>query len=513
MKNVFLCPLSRAMSFAITLMAASAVSHAQTATPTKNAERQDIPVSLDRGNEQLSPDYIGASTLPPKVEKPLPNVLPSEADKVEPGDVVLTPEELINNPEQLEELLVIAIHKNEIGGLKLLLPLYAQVDTRDESLIEWGSAMIAMDEGRTEEAVSLYRKLISHFPDNPLLRFQTATALYRNNEMIAARSQFDKLRSAKISKPDLEVVERFIEKIDQRDQWSFNGSLMYVRDNNVNNVAQKGTRIRLPNGFDLIANRAQEKAQGINFSFDASKKWSLNDNLYASFNGSLSGVYYVDNKKYNDINTQISTGMGYRTARFDFEAAPFVQKRFYGRGSSGDGKLHAYSNTIGLRLNGDYWLSPNWKYRGGFEYSYDDHIKLYKHLNGNRFSFSNTLLFAPNQKQYWYAGLDVSYKDASNASDAYNRYSARLGWGQEWSKGISTRLSGSYAKRYAKGKDFFGFERKDDEYNASLSMWHRNLHLWGITPRLVFSYSKVKSNNLFYNYDTNKIYLDFSKAF
>lgn len=509
MNNTFSRLLSCAMGFAVAHMAISTVSHAQ----TTNTPRQDVPISLDRGNEPLSPDYIGAPDLDSKVEKPLPEVLPSEADKIAPGDIVLTPEELINNPTQLEELLVIAIHRNEIGALKLLLPLYAQVETRDESLIEWGTAMIAMHEGRTEEAVSLYRKLISHFPDNQLLRFQTAAALYRNNEMIAARSQFDKLRSADISKKDLEVVESFIEKIDKRDQWVFNGSLMYVRDNNVNNVAPKGTRIQLPNGFDLVANREQEQAQGVNFSFDASKKWSLNDNLYASFNGSLGGVYYVNNKKYNDITTQLSGGIGYRTARFDFEAAPFVQKRFYGRGSSGDGELHAYSSTIGLRLNSDYWLSPNWRYRSGIEYGYDDHIKLYKHLNGKRFSFSNTLFFAPNQKQYWYAGLDTSYKDAPNPSDAYNRYSARLGWGQEWGKGISTRLTGSYAKRYAKGKDFFGFERKDDEYNASLSMWHRNVHFWGITPRLVFSYSKVKSNNLFYNYDTNKVYLDFSKTF
>ena len=42
-----------------------------------------------------------------------------------------------------------------------------------------------MNDGRTAEAVTLYRKLIANLPDNRILRFQTALALYRNNELIA----------------------------------------------------------------------------------------------------------------------------------------------------------------------------------------------------------------------------------------------------------------------------------------------------------------------------------------
>ena len=122
-------------------------------------------------------------------------------------------------------------------------------------------------------------------------------------------------------------------------------------------------------------------------------------------------------------------------------------------------------------------------------------------------------MFSPNQKQYWFAGLDLSHKSARSASDAYDRFSTRLGWGQEWGKGISTRLIGSFGKRYAKGEDFFNIKRRDNEYNANLALWHRNIHFFGITPRIVFSYSKIDSNNKFYSYDTSKVYLDFSRSF
>ena len=72
---------------------------------------------------------------------------------------------------------------------------------------------------------------------------------------------------------------------------------------------------------------------------------------------------------------------------------------------------------------------------------------------------------------------------------------------------------GSYGKRYAKGEDFFNIDREDKEYNANLSVWHRGVHFFGITPRLVFSYSKIDSNNRFYSYDTSKVYMDFTKTF
>ena len=495
----------------ILLTALSAI--AQNAPPPPRA----LPVDIDRGNDRLSEDNVGKNARLPKlpaVKATAPTTLPSDAQAAK-GDIVYTPEELVNNPEELEKLLVEAIRLNEVEGLKVLLPLYAKVDAsrRDDSLIDWGNAIIAMNDGRTAEAVTLYRKLIANLPDNRMLRFQTALALYRNNEMIAAKEQLQKLRSSDVSEADRKALDDYIAAIDRRDQWSFNGSLSYLRDDNVNGVAPKGTRIELGNGRSFTSNRDQEKANGISYSVGADKKWSINDNFYSSLHGDLSGVYYYNNKNYNDITARVAAGGGFRNARIDVEVTPFVQTRFYGRGSNGDGNLHNYSKSAGLRVDTSYWMTPRWRWQNNVEYSYDKHIDMYNYLDGNRISMGNTVMFSPNQKQYWFAGLDLSHKSARSASDAYNRFGTRLGWGQEWGKGVSTRLMGSYGKRFAKDKDFFNIKRRDNEYNVNLALWHRNIHFLGITPRLVFSYSKIDSNNKFYSYDTSKVYLDFSRSF
>lgn len=486
---------------------------AQNAPPPSRA----LPVDIDRGNERLSEDDVGKNVrLPqvPAVKPAAPTTLPSDAQAAK-EDVVYTPEELVNNPEQLEKLLVEAIRLNEVEGLKVLLPLYAKVDAsrRDDSLIDWGNAIIAMNEGRTAEAVTLYRKLIANLPDNRMLRFQTALALYRNNELLAAKEQLQKLRSGDVSEADRKTLDEFIAAIDRRDSWSFSGSLSYIHDNNVNNVAPKGTRFRLSNGRSLESNRDQEKANGISYNLDADKKWSITDNYYASLHGSLSGSYYFHKRNYNDVTTRVAAGGGFRNNKIDLEITPFVQKRLYGRGSNGDNKLHAYSNSAGLSASNSYWINPKWRLNTNAEFSYDKYVRTYDYLDGKRISLSNTLTYTPNQKQYWFAGLDLSHKGARSASDAYDRFNTRLGWGQEWGKGVSTRLMGSYGKRYAKGVDFFNIDREDKEYNANLSVWHRGIHFFGITPRLVFSYSKIDSNNRFYSYDASKIYMDFTKTF
>ena len=119
----------------------------------------------------------------------------------------------------------------------------------------------------------------------------------------------------------------------------------------------------------------------------------------------------------------------------------------------------------------------------------------------------------PNSNQYWFVGVDYSRDNARDKSDAYSRKGGRIGWGQEWSFGISTRVSLNYAERDYKAADFVQIKQQNKEYGAQISLWHRNFHLWGVTPRVTWAYNKVDSNNPFYSYDKNRIYLEVSKRF
>ena len=202
------------------------------------------------------------------------------------------------------------VHNFSAGPAQLPLPV---LERAAAELTDWrGTGMSVLEDSHRGKdfvacaaATEAAFRRVAALPDNRMLRFQTALALYRNNEMIAAKEQLQKLRSSDVSEADRKALDEYIAAIDRRDQWSFNGSLSYVHDNNVNGVAKKGTRLELGNGRTFTASREQEKANGISYSIGADKKWSLSDNLYSSLHGDISGVYYYNNKNYNDITAHL----------------------------------------------------------------------------------------------------------------------------------------------------------------------------------------------------------------
>lgn len=468
-----------------------------------------------------APATTPAALEAPDVVQPDRNIIEQQAFRnillaesaAQAAKVEYSPEYLMDNLEELEALLSEFLILGNSEGLKVLLPLYAKVPIRDPYVIDWGEAIIAMESGEYATAVEAYRKLIAVLPDNEILRFQLAIALFKNAELIAAKDQFQKLRASELGPEVIQTIEAYLTMIDRRDEWEIFGSLSYISNDNIGNTVPKGTKILLPNGGEFTSNQSVESASGLSFSLGADKTWSLNDHLYGALHLSTSGSIYFDNKKYNDLLGGIGVGLGYRTARLDVELNPYFQKRWYAQGSSGNGNLKPYSQIPGLRLNARYWLSPNWQYQTAIQYGEEKYVKNYQHLDGGNFLWSNSIMFMPNQKQYFYAGIDYNYKSAKNLSNSYDRYGLRAGWGQEWPKGISTNLSAGYGLRQSKGVDFLNIKRKDKEFSTSLSLWHRNFYVFGVTPRLVYTYDNTNSNNPFYTYDNSKIYLDFRKTF
>jgi len=61
--------------------------------------------------------------------------------------------------------------------------------------------------------------------------------------------------------------------------------------------------------------------------------------------------------------------------------------------------------------------------------------------------------------------------------------------------------------------DLIGKIQKNDEYSSALTLWHRDLHFFGMTPKVTWQYQKVSSNHPFYSYDKNRVYFEMSKTF
>lgn len=417
------------------------------------------------------------------------------------------------NPEEFESLLGILLKQGNADSLEELLPYYKQVPNYDPSVIDWGNAIIAAKNGNLDEAVNIYRKVNAQLPEVEILRFQLAMALFYNRQFDAAQSEFERLRSDATTEGDVEVINKYLDSINSQNRWSFNGSVSYVNDNNITNSPKQGTTIVREDGSVLTYTSPRESGKGLNFSLNGDRKWLYDNKMYTALHLNSYGQYYWDNKNYNDITAGIGAGVGYQNSTTEVELVPFFNKRLYAQGRNGDGDLKSYADTTGIRLNLNQWLSPKVRYQGLARYAKSDYIDLYDYNDGEDWLLANTAIYFPNGQQFWTFGVDYSTRDSEDDSLAYDRPGVRVGWGQTWPKGYTTRLDLGYAERNFDGEDFFGIQRENKEYNAGITAWNRGFSFLGLTPRLSWNYNKVTSNSPFEEYDKNDVSVELTKTF
>ncbi|MGX3066602.1 surface lipoprotein assembly modifier [Ursidibacter arcticus] len=441
----------------------------------------------------------------------------SEANNAEDKRNVVkyTGRQLVENPEILEDLFLRALINPNSAVLPTYIKLYNNVPTRDESLIDWANAVLLRDKNLTD-SVSAYRALHTKLPDNDFIRFQLAEALFYNQEFEAAKTQFERLRASEgVSPQDIVVFDNYIAAISRKEEWSFSFGGTFLNDKNLANSAPQGTVMTLPNGGTLTYSSPRQSGQGISVWSGVSKRWGLNSGKYIAFDSNLSTKYYWDNKYYNDVNAHIGLGIGYSNARLDLSLTPYIDKRWYAGGANSTKSLKKYSNTYGATFDLSYWLNQRWKYSFSYDFGYEmyDRLVQSRQYDGASHSVSNSIMYLPSATQYWSLALDTAKKSAKDETNSYERIGTRLTWGQEWGKGFVTSTTLGVGKRNYKEKTFFGMKQKNQEYSASISLWNKNVHFWGLTPRLTFNYSKTDSNIAIYSYDKKQVFFNVNKSF
>ena len=243
------------------------------------------------------------------------------------------------------------------------------------------------------------------------------------------------------------------------------------------------------------------------------KKWSWGNGFFNELRLNTNGKYYWDNKKYNEVSGRANVGIGFQNAALSLNLLPFMEQTLYAGGSNRSETLKRFSKSGGAALETSYWLTPQWQLNSYYEYAEQRYVQR-KHLNGNTHFISAGVLYLPNAKQYWFANLNYHRTATRDKDDSFLRRGINVGWGQEWGKGLSTRVSLSFAqKRYKAPMPIFNVTQRNKEFGIQASIWHRAVHLWGITPRLTYSFTKTNSNHVFYSYDKHRLFLEFTKQF
>ena len=445
-----------------------------------------------------------------KREQNLPHLDTEQAEQIE-----ITLEQLKQNPALTHELLSRAIYARNPEMIKKLLEIYRTFPNRDPIMERFAEGKLAALTENYTLAIEHYREILAKNPNLNPVRIELAIALFNQKQDGAAKDQFEKAQTAGDLPPQVKrLMDAYLEALKERDSWNLDFSFNYVRDTNVNNVGSK-RQVVLENGGVLTRSESMlpQTAHGLAYSLDISRDFNLWRSHYLTLGNEFGGKSYWDNHEFDDISNRTFVGYAHKTAKQNFRIKPFYEKRWYG------GKSYRWSN--GARVEFSRWLSPNWQLSTAGEFSKQRYLDSTSQ-NGNNKLISATLLWARTPKQFFYLGSDFMAERTKVRQYGSDSKSLRLGWGQEWHWGISSRLGLSIMKR--EFKDIaklgnlnlfsFGKRREDKIYGVSLSLWKRDWHIWGITPKPQLSWRKQDSNiPEMYSYTQKNVNILFEKTF
>ncbi|WP_027009835.1 porin family protein [Conchiformibius kuhniae] len=428
--------------------------------------------------------------------------------------------------QQLERALVVSVNPYDIAranqnAVRFLANEYrtrVSADKRDDSLLDWADIIlnIGSDWQRT---VQQYRKLLDKFPQQSLLRFQLAQALFHNGEPDAAQREFEKFRAT----PNLTLnhekeADRWIMQIQQRQKWQFDLQFQLLNNSNVNQAPRHTVYYRLPGGATFSNAETAQRGYGYRLGLNAQKRWHLPLRYHAlRLNTGLDFDHYLNLKKYSRIDTNVGLGWLYETPRHQAEVQPFWRKAWNARGEGRrkEGRMLPYSDEYGVRFRVWHWLNTRFQYDLMYQPSYVkyDNPIVARTSDASRHFVHASLSYQPNSKQNWQLGAHWSLLNAKDKTNANKTVGVNLGWRQEWPKSFYTDLTVGASRVRNQAPYWFGLRRTNHIYSVNAQVFNPTWQFKGFMPRLVVNYQKNKSNLTTQSYDTRDAYIFIQKTF
>lgn len=467
------------------------------------AYAETLPIELQEQRDdqrilaQKTQDFYPQNPSPQAVSQP------SDNEKT----VSLSSDELLAHPDLLIRALSAAVLQNNAADVAFLLPFYQKLpeSAREPLLQAWAQALALGFQGQLGQAADELGQLSVQYPKIEMLRLQRALLLFYDKQYLEAQQLFDELKTQSLPEPVAVMLDRYLQEISAQQQWSLSTDANFTQDKNINN-APKSQDL----GGGWIAPQPQS-AHGIAASVSASKQHFFDEGWYGKVQLNTHGKYYWDNKGYNEANARLSVGVGRQNARQALTLSPFVEQSYYADGRS-SGHLARFSSSVGLAAAVQFLPTPNWQIALNGEIAKQNYLTR-DHLDGYTQSIGLRNVIVTSPQRYWLIGGDIHKVRAQAGDDSFIKTGVNVGVGQSWDNGLSAQLVGNYAEKRYRAPHFFGKIQRNDEYGASLSVWHQKLQWAGFMPRLTWQYQKVNSNIALYDYEKNHLFMQISRAF
>lgn len=410
-----------------------------------------------------------------------------------------------------EELIGQAVVYQEWAILQELLDIYEQMPNFDDILVDYAKGAMLRKQGQQKEAIAKYQGILNHRDDLPYVKLDLALMLFEDKQYRKAQELLDQLATAEgLSANTHAVINHVQQAIKKSQAWQPSVAFNYERTDNVNNASSERELIWLGRRWQKQEDSLPQSAHGVRYDVGLNKDTNISGNHYAVVDVGVDGVHYFDKDEYDETTVRLAAGYKYHDIHRSWRLLPFAEQNWLDdeKYNSSVGVTGSYGQNVGDK---DYW-----QLYGSYSQKSYDNERIAQNYDGHLASLGTALNHRINEQSLIYGGLDVVLDDTQNPEYASMRYGMRMGLVHTFDNGFGFNSNVRYARRQfdAPSTLVYDFVRRDDEYQAGLSMWHKKLSWYGFRPQANIRYVKIDSNMpAFYSRDGLSYFMNIEKTF
>ena len=385
-----------------------------------------------------------------------------------------------------------------------LLMESGHLDDSDNLQMHFLFALLAMERKDYEAVILHLRRILADEPSNVRARLELGRTYFLKGDYQNADRQFRFARAGNLPPAVNANVEVYLRQIRLLKRFSYGFSIAIAPDTNLN----AGPAIDSVSlyGIPFQLDDSAKRKSGVGLAIQGEAEWTFKvaQKVRVRVGAQISRSQYRQSD-FNDMTAIAYAGPRLSLKRWDFDAAFIGQKRWYGDRTY----LDAYGGRMALThyISGKTALFSNVSL---LRQSYPRNT----YQNGMLASVSAGFAHTPTTSSVVQGGITYARQDARLATFANRSEQFSLSYTREFRGGLTVAVTPSIAViDYDARLQAFDRVRRDRQVSVSTSILKRRIDFYGLSPRVIYTYTANVSNINLYSLRRNRFEIGFARIF
>jgi len=363
---------------------------------------------------------------------------------------------------------------------------------------------VAVAQGKYDEAISLFRRLLVKEPAAERVRLELARAFFLKGDYQNADRQFRFARAGEIPDAAKENIDHFLGAISRLREWTFDLALGLAPDTN-QNAATSASQVQIF-GLPFTLDPNARSQSGIGLAGAANAEWSplVSDNIKARIGAGIARTEYSGGN-FDDMTLSGYAGPQFLFSDWDFSVLATGFQRWYGNKS--------FVSGVGGKLAGEYGITSDLLAGGsvGIQSVTD---RFTPDQSGTLYTTQTQATYVLSPSSLMQLQIGFNRQNAKIGAYSYSGVWTSAAYQRDLPMGFSASVQPAwFVTRYDEALSAFGKERADDTLMLNMSLLNRRFDYHGFTPRFSYTFTDQHSNIALYSYTRHQFQIGLTTQF